>query len=71
MKMNTVEFYKKVITIQLQIIYISPSMILKIETGNTNQILRTVSEKLQLSEIKSHKKIIQEMLEYIKDPENG
>lgn len=69
--MNTVEFYKKVITIQLQIIYISPSMSLKIETGNTNQILRTVSEKLQPAEIKSYKKIIQEMLDYIKDPENG
>lgn len=71
MKMNTVEFYKKVITIQLQIIYISPSMSLKIETGNTNQILRTVSEKIQPAEIKSYKKIIQEMLDYIKDPENG
>ena len=71
MKMNTVEFYKKVITIQLQIIYISPSMSLKIETGNTNQILRTVSEKLQPAEIKGYKKIIQEMLDYIKDPENG
>jgi hypothetical protein len=65
------EFYKKVITIQLQIIHISPLMTIKIETGNTNQILRTVSEKLQPSEIKSYKKIIQEMLDYIKDPENG
>jgi len=42
-----------------------------IETWLNNQILRTVSEEIKLSEIKKYVKIWNEMIKYIKEPKNS
>ena len=44
---------------------------LKIETGDKNEILRTVSRKIKDSEIKKYSKLWKEMIKYIKNPDNG
>ncbi|PID86464.1 peptide deformylase [Candidatus Gracilibacteria bacterium] len=44
---------------------------LKIEKGNTNEILRKVSEEIKINEIKKYVNIGKEMLKYIKNPDNG
>lgn len=43
---------------------------LKIQTWDKNEILRTVSEPIKKSELKDYKKLGAEMLKYIKNPEN-
>jgi hypothetical protein len=44
---------------------------IKIETGRTNDILRHRSEEVKASELKKYTSTVQDMLKYIKDPENG
>lgn len=44
---------------------------LKVETGVNNEILRESSENIKLSEIKKYEKLGNEMIKYIKNPENG
>lgn len=44
---------------------------LKVETGVNNEILRENSENIKLSEIKKYEKLGNEMIKYIKNPENG
>jgi hypothetical protein len=43
---------------------------LKIETGTENKILRTVSNKIKVQDIKKYIKLGNEMLKYIKNPDN-
>lgn len=42
-----------------------------IETGDENEILRTVSESIKVHEIRNYKGLAEDMLKYIKDPRNG
>jgi peptide deformylase len=42
-----------------------------IETGDTNEILRTVSEKVKPHELRTYKSLAEEMVKYIKNPKNG
>lgn len=44
---------------------------LKIETGENNEILRAVAKEVKPSEMNNAIKLGKEMLKYIKDPENG
>ncbi len=44
---------------------------LKVETWVNNEILRENSEKIKLSEMKKYEKLGNEMIKYIKNPENG
>lgn len=44
---------------------------IKIETWETNEILRTVSEKIKPSEYDKYIKIWNEMIKYIKNPKNS
>ncbi len=44
---------------------------LKIQKWVTNEILRKVSEEIKKEELQKYVKLWQEMLKYIKDPENG
>nr|MDD3720057.1 peptide deformylase [Candidatus Gracilibacteria bacterium] len=44
---------------------------LKIQTGTTNEILRKVSEEIKKEELSKYVKLGQDMLKYIKDPDNG
>lgn len=43
---------------------------LKIETWNDNQILRTMSEEIKKDEFKKYVKLWNEMIKYIKNPKN-
>lgn len=43
---------------------------LHIETGQENKILRNVSQEIKKNEIKNYKKLGNEMLKHIKNPEN-
>ncbi len=42
-----------------------------IETGKTNQVLRTKSENVSTSEMKKYVRLAEEMVRYIKNPDNG
>ena len=44
---------------------------LQIETWVNNEILRDTCEIIKVSEIKKYEKVWNEMIKYIKDPENG
>ncbi|GAB0175063.1 MAG: peptide deformylase [Candidatus Altimarinota bacterium] len=44
---------------------------LKIQTGQSNSILRTLSEPIKSQEIRKYKSLALEMVKHIKDPENG
>lgn len=44
---------------------------LKVETWVNNEILRENSEVIKLSEIKKYEKLGNEMIKYIKNPDNG
>lgn len=44
---------------------------LKIQTWTTNEILRKVSEEIKREELSKYVKLGQDMLKYIKDPDNG
>lgn len=44
---------------------------LSIQTGDENIVLRKVSEPVKAGEIRAHKKLIEDMLKYIKNPRNG
>ncbi len=44
---------------------------LKIQTGDDNKILRTVSQAVKQSEYKKYSPLAKEMLRYIKNSENG
>lgn len=43
---------------------------LKIQTGQSNSILRTLSEPIKSQEIRKYKSLALEMVKHIKDPEN-
>lgn len=42
-----------------------------IETGKTNQVLRTKSENVTVSEMRKYVRLAEEMVRYIKNPDNG
>lgn len=42
-----------------------------IETGEWNEILRTISTSVTTAEIKRYRSLAESMLKYIKDPDNG
>jgi peptide deformylase len=44
---------------------------LKVETWVNNEILREKSEKIKINEIKKYEKLGNEMIKYIKNPDNG
>lgn len=44
---------------------------IRIETWNENTILRSLSTPILENEIKKYKSVAQEMVKYIKDPDNG
>ena len=44
---------------------------LTIETGDDNEILRSVSDIIKPSELKQYRGIAENMIKYIKDPDNG
>jgi peptide deformylase len=46
-------------------------MMLSIETGNKNKILRTISKKIPKSDIKKFIKLGKKMISYLKDTKNG
>ena len=70
-KKGTVEFYKKVGTIQMKVTEITNYMKFLIETGDANTILRKISKDVLIHELPEYKKIAQEMVRYVKDPKNG
>jgi len=44
---------------------------LTIETGDDNEILRSISDIIKPSELKQYRGIAENMIKYIKDPDNG
>ncbi len=44
---------------------------LKIQTWETNSILRTVSEPIQTTELKKYRTLADDMIKHIKNPDNG
>ncbi|MDD4151342.1 MAG: peptide deformylase [Candidatus Gracilibacteria bacterium] len=44
---------------------------MKIETGEKNTILRSISEKIKKDEIKKYVAVGKDMIKYIKNPDNG
>jgi len=44
---------------------------LKIETGDDNEILRSVSETIKPSELKQYRSLAEDMVKHIKNPDNG
>lgn len=44
---------------------------LKIETGDDNEILRTVSEAIKPAELKQYRGLAEDMIKHIKNPDNG
>jgi peptide deformylase len=44
---------------------------LQIETWVNNEVLRDTCEEIKINEIKKYEKLWNEMIKYIKDPENG
>lgn len=67
------EFYKKSLIIQLKLIdflifYRMPK--LNIQTGLTNEILRSISEPIKSHELKQYKTLALDMIKHIKDPDN-
>lgn len=66
------EFYRKMTILQAYLCLIRKNMAkLKIQTGNDNPILRSVSESIKLHELKKYKNLADDMLRHIKNPENG
>jgi peptide deformylase len=43
----------------------------KIETGDSNEILRTISEPIKSHELRQYKSLAEEMVKHIKNPDNG
>ncbi|NRH20498.1 peptide deformylase [Candidatus Gracilibacteria bacterium] len=44
---------------------------LTIETGDDNEILRSISDSIKPSELKQYRSTAENMIKYIKDPDNG
>jgi peptide deformylase len=44
---------------------------LKIETGDENEILRSVSETIRPAELKQYRSLAEDMIKHIKNPDNG
>ena len=44
---------------------------LKIETGDDNEILRSVSDTIKPSELKQYRSLAEDMVKHIKNPDNG
>lgn len=44
---------------------------LKIETGDNNEVLRSLSDPIKNDEIRKYKSLAEDMLKYIKNPDNG
>jgi peptide deformylase len=44
---------------------------LKIQTWETNSLLRTVSEPIQTTELKKYRTLADDMIKHIKNPDNG
>ena len=44
---------------------------LSIETGEENEILRTISERVRPDEIRKYRSLAEEMVRHIKNPDNG
>lgn len=44
---------------------------LTIETGDDNEILRSISDIIKPSELKQYRGVAENMIKYIKDPDNG
>lgn len=44
---------------------------LKIETGDENEILRSVSETIKPAELKQYRSLAEDMIKHIKNPDNG
>ena len=44
---------------------------LTIETGDDNEILRSVSDSIKPTELKQYRGIAESMVKHIKNPENG
>ncbi len=42
-----------------------------IETGDDNEILRSVSEIVKTAEIRKYKALAEDMVKYVKNPDNG
>lgn len=42
-----------------------------IETGDDNEILRSISDIIRTDEIRKFKSLAEDMIKYVKDPENG
>lgn len=77
---KVLEFYEKSSIIQMKRLFF-PLLIaiftrkhmakFKIETGDNNEILRTVSESIRINEIKNYRSLAEDMVKYIKNPDNG
>jgi peptide deformylase len=44
---------------------------LKIETGDDNEILRSISEIIKPAELKQYRSLAEDMVKHIKNPDNG
>jgi hypothetical protein len=44
---------------------------LKIETGNDNEVLRSVSETIKPQELKQYRSLAEDMVKHIKNPDNA
>lgn len=67
------EFYKKLLIIQLKFsILLDKNMAkLKIQTWDSNEILRNVSDPIKSHEMRNFKGLAEDMIKHIKNPENG
>jgi len=50
-------------------LHIMPKLI--IETGDDNEILRSISEVVKPAEIRKYKTLAEDMVKYVKNPDNG
>jgi peptide deformylase len=44
---------------------------LKIQTGDTNEILRSISDPIKPHELKKYRHLAEDMVKHIKNPDNG
>lgn len=65
------EFYEKIPIIQQYFVFSENMSKFTIQTGDENEILRTPSEPIKPQELRSYRGLADDMIKYIKNPDNG
>ncbi len=70
---KALEFYEKMGIIQMNFLFSLDKYMpkLTIETGDDNEILRSVSNTIKPAELKQYRALAESMVKYIKNPDNG